>query len=580
MSPALLFFAAVESALAASPRTLLVGAEVGPAMDGLRAEGARCYPAAGLCVLETRAAAADIAARPGVRYVEADRPLLERAPSPTQQLPGPPGGCSPWELSELNMSSVWSGGIDGSGEAVAVMDSGFRLSHEGLAGRISGQYDYGDDDGVPEVSWYSGIPGHGTFIAGIIAGREDGGRPGLAPGATLELLRIADSSGALYYSYAVEALAAMAEGDWAARVVNYSLAGSGPTAAFTDAVEALEGAGVLLVAAAGNCGYPSCADANNDSDPLYPASYSGEHILSVASAGPGGERNPYSHYGPQSVDLAAPGVDICSLGVDSDTETVVGSGTSYAAPMVAAAAALLWQAHPELTPSEVRAVITGTAASSPAWTGLTVSGGVLDVEAALAAPVPDLDTADGEHDLAAGADAWQLTVGNRGGEGAVALVLEFESGDSGALELSGDAGWALGLFSAGEAVTLPDGTSMTAAEPGVVLTGTLPADAETAVSVRTFAEGEGSWIIRAQVFSSAGLRSARQRHIITTTAAEGPGDTGAVDSGGDGSGSEGGGDGGGGEETEPGGCATLQAPAGWGMSGVVLLMLVGRRRRR
>jgi len=56
--------------------------------------------------------------------------------------------------------------------------------------------------------------------------------------------------------------------------------------------------------------------------------------------------NPWSHYGRRSVDLSAPGVDLCSLGIADDTATAVAGGTSYATPLVAAAAALVWEASP------------------------------------------------------------------------------------------------------------------------------------------------------------------------------------------------------------------------------------------
>lgn len=278
---------------------------------------------------------------------------------------------------------------------MAIQDSGFLIQHEDLgSAKVSGQFDYGNMDTVPEVSWSSGVPAHGTFIAGLIAAPDNGlGRAGLAPETRLNLQKIADSSGALYFSYAVAAMDDLADGDLGVRVLNYSIAGPSYSAAFQDAVATLGRADILLVAAAGNCGSANCWDANNDAHPLYPANFSGGHILSVSGSTEDDAHNSWSHYGPNTVDLAAPGVSLCSLGVNSTSEYYASAGTSYAAPLVAAAAALVFEAHPDLSAVDVARVLKASALD-PLSPGDYASSG-----------------------------SWSFNVENRGAEGEATLLL-------------------------------------------------------------------------------------------------------------------------------------------------------------
>ena len=295
------------SAAFAGESTLMIGIDHPGRADDIAVHGGTqraCYPRARFCVFDypdgQPLPIAALEATAGVRYVEVDR-LIPQAD--LQSMPVDAAGtadCSDlWELEAINAGAAWGVASGTFAPVVAIADGGFLTSHEEIADRISGQYDYGNGDSVAEVEWSVGVPAHGTFIAGIVAadGENGVGRVGIVPDGRLNLLKIADRNGAFYYSYAASALADIAEGDLGVRVVNYSIASSSTTTSFTDAVAALADADILMVAAAGNCGSADCWDADNDSHPLYPASFTFEHVITVAGSTPGAGFNTYSHYG-------------------------------------------------------------------------------------------------------------------------------------------------------------------------------------------------------------------------------------------------------------------------------------------
>ncbi len=484
-----------------------------------------------LCVLEFAGSPPldRLRALPGVRYAERDRPLragprdarVDRAataaPPPPADIDGTLDCPDLWELEAIGVAAAWAavGSRGAAAPVVAIQDSGFLLTHRDL-GAVSGQFDYGDVDTVPEVSWSAGVPGHGTFIAGLISARDDNGlaRVGVLPEGGLNLQKIADSSGALYFSYAVAAMLDLADGDLGVRVLNYSIASSSTTASFDDAIAALGDAGVLLVAAAGNCAVADCSDADNDRWPLYPANSPGEHVLSVAGSTRTDGLNPYSHYGASTVDLAAPGVDLCSLDVGSDTDTAVAAGTSYAAPLVAATAALVWEAWPRLTPGEVARILRASATPSAALASRVRAGGRLSAEGAVQTALVTLDaparlTVEGRADLVLDLDSRAAA-----GEADVLLV----HGDGVAVSAA-PAGWTATAYAAGEAVPLPDAGRHVLSRAATVLSGPLAADTTGSVGVELVGRVEG-------------VHGATLRLVATSAGADwlnAPYDTGATD---------------------------------------------------
>jgi len=500
----------VLSTAGAGPHTLMVGVrgnafqqavlDVFSAAKGTRL---RCYSVAGICIgdLPGPAARSRVAARvsqvDGVRWVERDQ-LTGGA---VQELTADHAGTSDcpdlWELPALGLEAAHLRGLTGvNAPVVAIQDSGFYEDHLDL-GTVSGRYDYGDWDTVPEVVWTVGVPHHGTFIAGEVVGISDNalGRAGVVSDGRVNLQKVADSSGALYFSYAVSAMADLADGDLGVRVLSYSIAGPTSTESFHDAVQALGSADILLVTAAANCSSADCADANNDLYPMYPGSYGDPHILTVAGSLRDGGLNSYSHYGASSVDLAAPGVDICSLGINSDREVLTAGGTSYATPLVAGAAALLFEAHPDLTAVEAARVLRVSASWHAGLDGKVRSDGGLDLGAALSTAVPRLEPLpdpvrfDGETTVG-------IDMVNVGDPGQGVVVLSHPMSMS--IAVDADTGWHAAPFSPGDTVDLPDAGAHVAEGHGTVLMG--PLAEHTTVTLPTYwrasADGEGTVTVR------------------------------------------------------------------------------------
>lgn len=190
-----------------------------------------------------------------------------------------------------------------------------------------------------------------------------------------------------------------------ARVINLSLGNDPAQFRFTPALAAeyrrlpvwdeLERAGVLLVCAAGN------AHHDNDNDPIMPASLGRPNVISVMAIDPSGQPGhrhdpaagpaddpstwkPYSNYGATTVHLAAPGSYVLGAPAPGRVGTASEScGTSFATPLVAAAAALVWGQHPEWDAVTVRRALLETTRPLASLRGRCVTGGTLDVDAAL-----------------------------------------------------------------------------------------------------------------------------------------------------------------------------------------------------
>jgi uncharacterized protein (TIGR03382 family) len=200
---------------------------------------------------------------------------------------------------------------------------------------------------------------------------------------------------------------------------------------------------------------------------MFPANYDEPTIVVVAGSLRDDSLNPYSHYGAWSVDLAAPGVDLCSLGAQGLDNYYTAGGTSYATPLVAAAAALVMEAHPDLTAIDVARVLRASALKVPELEGKVRSGGRLDVHQALNTPVPRLEeppavALDGRGSL-------PLSFRNPGGEGPGLLLLFHGPG----FEVTDAEGWSTTAFSVGDVLDLPDAGSWSADAPGTLIEGTL-----------------------------------------------------------------------------------------------------------
>jgi len=285
--------------------------------------------------------------------------------------------------------------------AIAVVDSGIDAGRGDFGGRV-----------VKQVTMTSLTPnspgdgrGHGTFVAGIAAGSAPG-YTGAAPSAPIVSLDVMDDSGMAMTSEVIAAA------DWIyqnkaaynIRVANFSLHTTAPASVFFDpldrAVERLWLSGVVVVAAAGNygvAGRPMTMAYAPGNDPF---------VITVGAADIDGSVStnddiaaPWSVYGYTldgfaKPELAAPGRYIVgpvpatsTLALERPT-SMVGtdyiqlSGTSFAAPVVAGAAAYLLAVHPTWTPDQVKGALMLTARPTPSAAPL--SEGVGEVNAAKA----------------------------------------------------------------------------------------------------------------------------------------------------------------------------------------------------
>jgi subtilisin family serine protease len=277
---------------------------------------------------------------------------------------------------------------------VAVVDSGIRYTHQDLAANMwhnpgesgGGKETNGiDDDGdgyVDNVYGINAVTGsgdpmddfiHGSFVAGIIgaAANDAGPHVGVAWKVSLMACKFLDSSGGGYTSDGVECLEfALAKG---ARVINASYSGDYFSQAEYEAIKSLRDHGVLFVTSSGNDGR------NTDAFPSYPSSIDLHNVIAVAATDRTDNLESSSNYGAASVHLGAPGVDIFSCDITSDSAYATYTGTSLAAPHVAGAAALILAKYPAATETELRRRILNGAVPLASLTNKTVTGGRLNV---------------------------------------------------------------------------------------------------------------------------------------------------------------------------------------------------------
>lgn len=302
-----------------------------------------------------------------------------------------------WALDAVRAEEAWTVPLVAA-VTVAVIDTGIDLAHPDLAGALwsnpGEQPDNGIDDDrngyVDDVhGWdfahndatvFDGAAqdAHGTQVAGIIgAGRGNGiGTAGVAANTRIMSLKFVDGGGGLASS-AIQALRyAQNHG---ARVVNASFGGP-YSQALCDAVAAAAAAGVTVVAAAGN-------DALNlDGGARVPATCPAEGVISVGASTPADRLAAFSNHGAIAVDLAAPGEAVLTTVPGGGHEAI--SGTSVAAPHVAAAAALLIGRDPTIDPGRVRQTLLQSVESTPALIGVTATGGRLDIARAIGLAPP------------------------------------------------------------------------------------------------------------------------------------------------------------------------------------------------
>jgi len=386
--------------LVASPSGELVAGQVEPF------DGADLVP--GLRIVrvapeQTLAAVAALRRQPDVLYAEPNYilradvvpndPLLNTNPVPQ------------YGITKIGVQSVWDNFTTGSSNVVvAVVDQGIDIEHEDLAANIWTNpspgslqaelqisndvhgYDFNSNTG--NVFSGNDAENHATHVAGIIGAKGNNGIgiTGVNWNVRLMSLKFLNNDGLGDTANAIRACtyARRMRELWDTqgpakganvRVINASFGGDRPTQSFLDAINALNNAGILFVAAAGNADNGSL-EPNNDLVPHFPSNFNAPNIIAVAATTQSDALASFSHFGKGSVDIGAPGFEILSttppctdpgpfpdfpcdpffplnFGINTDTYSYF-DGTSMAAPFVSGAAALLWAQNPNLTVQQVK----------------------------------------------------------------------------------------------------------------------------------------------------------------------------------------------------------------------------------
>jgi serine protease AprX len=364
----------------------------------------------------------ELAGSPAVRSVTENQSVQMQAAAYT---PTTDAGSLYTTTLQTGAQAYWKAGFTGKGVDVAVIDTG-TAPVPGLAtgGKIINGPDLSFESQAPNLR-YLDTYGHGTHMAGIIAGRADAAVSGsyagdttnflgMAPDARIVSVKVADAMGAADVSQIIAAI------DWVVqnkttnglniRVLNLSF-GTNTTNPYSidplcHAVEAAWKKGITVVAATGNAGFymtpggPGLTSPARDpyvlavgaTDSMKTLSTADDQVASFSSSGSGGSG------GTKNPDMVAPGRSLISLAVPGSfiDQTygaggavtggfMRGSGTSQATAVVSGAAALVLQQHPTWTNNQVKALLTLTASklSAGLQTDAAQGRGRLNLTAAL-----------------------------------------------------------------------------------------------------------------------------------------------------------------------------------------------------
>ena len=310
-------------------------------------------------------------------------------------------------VDQIGARSLWEQGVTGAGVNVAVIDTGVAAVDELTApGKLVAAVDLSSEQSDQSAAYLDSF-GHGTHVAGIIAGRQVGADPaladqhpewflGVAPDAGIVSVKVAGRDGTVSLSSLITGI------DWVIanadeldiRVINLAFNGDSGASYLGDpltaAVERAWNAGIVVVTAAGNSGADAQGLGSPATDPFViavgglEATDTGFVTPDWTSRGDG-VRNP---------DLAAPGAHIESLRAPGsmadldhpegfvDQQRFLASGSSQSAAVTAGAVALLLEARPELSPDQVKRLLVDSAdpisQGDPTFTG----AGALNVAAA------------------------------------------------------------------------------------------------------------------------------------------------------------------------------------------------------
>lgn len=307
--------------------------------------------------------------------------LFSPPPPPPPPPPAYPSSSSSeytgnWAVAGTNAIIAWQNGATGAGVKVGVIDDGIEPNHPELAGRV---------DTVNSIDIVAGRNAlttsatHGSELAALIAGNFNGAQTvGLAFNATIVAVRA--DNGAGNFNDADVAAAINHVVSKGVKVVNLSLGRSGPVdPVLVQAISNATAAGVIFTISAGNDGQGAPPATQVNYPGFYASDLSVSHGLIIIAGGlnPNGSVNPISNPPGTNASwyLTAPawqlivpdfgpsgpvaGLQVCGLGTAGTLCRI--QGTSYAAPQLAGAVALVMSAFPGMTPAQVVNLLLTTA---------------------------------------------------------------------------------------------------------------------------------------------------------------------------------------------------------------------------
>lgn len=335
--------------------------------------------------------AAVVSRLPGIRSVHRTVERLEAAEPALAPAAGAP---LQWQYAATKLDGVPADVLRAAASImIAVIDTGADVTAPDLAAKAPATWSV-----RTRAPLVDDANGHGTFVASLAAGSVTNSEGIAGAGGDAQLLVVQAGGADGSFTDVQEAAAIVYAVDRGAKILNLSLGGPDSSPTERRAIDYAVGKGALLVAAIGN--------SHDDGNPVqYPAALLqpvgsngvGGSGLSVGASTPAGTRASFSSTGSH-LSLLAPGVAV--LGAVASTSPPdryprvtlpgsaaglygYGSGTSFATPQVAGAAALVWAANPALAAQDVAAIIEESASGAGRWTPDT-GFGVLDVAAAVA----------------------------------------------------------------------------------------------------------------------------------------------------------------------------------------------------
>lgn len=240
---------------------------------------------------------------------------------------------SSWGVQKMGFDTFSDSIVVPANVTVAVIDTGVDSDHFLLKGRLTDGYDFGENNTSPEDAI-----GHGTYMSGIIADCTKN-----VSSIKIMPLKVAGADGTLTTEAECKAIHYAVENG--AKVINMSFAANlSEDHAIDEAINYAVSQGVTVVVAAGND--------HKDASLMCPAHV--KSAITVAALDKSGHLANYSNYG-NVIDFAAPGSYVCGANLNDTTR--IDSGTSVAAPHVAAAAAMIYAKYPDASPAQVESML-------------------------------------------------------------------------------------------------------------------------------------------------------------------------------------------------------------------------------